>query len=83
MKSWGITKIILAGVNGPYCIRYTAEDALQRGFSVYVSYDSIADYSEQVSPVYPSKMWAESLKSNSNFNDFKTSKEMFSIIDRL
>lgn len=43
LRSWGISRIIISGVNGPYCVQETAQGALNNSFDVYSAGDLVAN----------------------------------------
>ena len=45
LRSWGISKLILTGVNGPYCVQKTGQGALNNYFKVFTSADLVANMS--------------------------------------
>jgi nicotinamidase/pyrazinamidase len=47
LKSKGVKELYIAGIVCEYCVRATAEDALKKGYRVYLIEDAIASFSPQ------------------------------------
>lgn len=52
LKSWGVKRLILCGINGPYCMRDTAIGALRKGFDVYAAADLMGDFADSNETLY-------------------------------
>lgn len=56
LQNWGFNRLLVAGINSPYCIRETVQGALEEGFSVVTSADIVGDFSYPPY-IYPDNSW--------------------------
>lgn len=56
LSKWKVDTLIVAGVNGPWCVKATIEGALESGFDVITTNQVIGDINFNP-PIYPSGKW--------------------------
>ncbi len=56
LKQWKVDTVIVAGINGQYCVRGTAEGAMEAGFEV-ISSSEIVGNINQNPPIFPNDTW--------------------------
>lgn len=56
LNDWKVDSIIIAGINGAYCVKSTAIGAIQNGFDVMTSSDIVGNINQNP-PLYPNATW--------------------------
>jgi nicotinamidase-related amidase len=56
LKRWNVDTLIVAGINGGYCVKSTALGGIQAGFDVMTSSDIVGNVNENP-PIYPNDTW--------------------------
>ncbi len=56
LKEWKVDSLIVAGINGAYCVRSTVLGGIDAGFDVMTSSDIVGNINENP-PVYPNGSW--------------------------
>ncbi len=56
LKEWNVDTLIVAGINGPYCVLETVKGALQSGFSVMTTSWLIGNINQNP-PTFPNGTW--------------------------
>jgi len=56
LKEWHVDSLIVAGINGEYCVKSTVFGAMQEGFDVMTSSDIVGNINENP-PIYPNATW--------------------------
>lgn len=73
LNQWSVDHLIVAGVNGAYCVKCTVAGALKAGFSVSTSAKVVATFSRKYVDIYPDGAWWQRLRKHalvrSSFKD--------------
>ena len=75
LRDHNANNLIIAGVNGPFCVYKTILGALDEGYTVDVAQDTVANFAE-VPIIYPSYKWSQNISSD-RLRIFDTIEEMF------
>ena len=57
LKNWNVDTLIVAGINGPYCVKSTIEGALENGFNIMTTHYVIGNLNQNP-PIYPNGVWS-------------------------